>query len=92
MKQLAAILPFLLLFTTCGTKTETDNLTPSQWQLFAYLPENTEYIFYANLHELMKTRYGEENFMSSLPEKPAGDWITKFEEATGTSFKKGSKK
>jgi hypothetical protein len=91
MIRLTAILPLLFLLTSCGTETQTDNITSSQWQLFGYLPENTEYLFYADLNEIMKTKYGEENFISSLPETTAGSWINKFEEATGTGLKKGIK-
>lgn len=89
MMRLAVILSLLFICTSCGTKTKTDNITPSQWQLFSYLPEDTEYIFYADIHELMKTRYGEENLMSSLPKDPGRDWINEFEEATGTGLKNG---
>jgi hypothetical protein len=89
MFRLTVIFSLLLLFSSCGTKTETDNITPSQWELFSYLPQNTEYLLYANLDAVRKTKAGEENLATSLPEEPGGGWLRKFEQATGAGLKKG---
>ncbi len=89
MFRLAIILSLLMLFASCGTKTKTDNITQSQWELFSYLPKNTEYLLYADLDAVRKTKAGEENLATSLPEEPGGGWLRKFENATGTGLKKG---
>ncbi len=90
MFRYLVILPLLFL-SACGTKTKTDSITSSQWELFDYLPSNTEYLFYADLNEIGKSRNGEDNFISSLPQKPSGVWLRKFEKKTGTGIKKGIK-
>ena len=89
MFRYLVILPLLFLTAACGIKTETDRITSSQWELFGYLPFNTEYLFYANLNEISKTKNGANNFFSSLPQKPSGTWLNKFENETGTGIKKG---
>jgi hypothetical protein len=89
MFRYLAILPLMFLSGACGTKTQTDIITSSQWELFHYLPCNTEYLLYADLNEIRKAKYGEDNFISSLPEKPSGAWLRKFEKETGTGVRKG---
>ncbi len=91
MYRYLVILPLFFLCAACGTKTKTDSITSSQWELFDYLPFNTEYLLYADLSEIRKAKNGEENFISSLPQKPSGAWLKKFEEETGTGIKKGIK-
>ncbi len=91
MFRYLVILPLIFLSAACGSKTKTDSITASQWELFDYLPFNTEYVLYADLNEISKTKYGEENFISSLPQKPSGTWLKKFEKETGTGIKKGIK-
>lgn len=91
MFRYLVILPLLFLPAACGTKTETGRITPGQWELFGYLPFNTEYLFYADLNEVRKAKNGEENLISSLPQKPSGAWLRKFEQETGTGIKKGIK-
>ena len=91
MFRYLVILPLLFLTAACGTKTKTDSLTSSQRELFDYLPFNTEYLLYADLGVISKTKNGEENFISSLPQKPSGAWLKKFEKETGTGLNQGIK-
>ncbi len=91
MVRYLVILPLLFLSASCGTKTETDSITSAQWELFGYLPFKTEYLFYADLNEVRKAKNGGENILSSLPQKPSGAWLRKFEKETGTGIEKGIK-
>lgn len=91
MIRLLVILPLLFIFNSCDTSTKTDNLTSSQMELFSYLPDNTDYLFYADLDAVNRSKYGEESLASLLPEKAGQGWITKFENATGTGINKGIK-
>ena len=91
MSRYLVILPLLFICAACGTKTKTDSITSSQWELFHYLPSNTEYVFYADLSEIRKAKNGKENFLTSLPEKPSNAWLKKFEKETGTGINKGIK-
>ncbi len=91
MFRYLVIIPLLFLCAACGTKTKTDSISSSQWELFDYLPYNTEYLFYADLGKVRKAKNGEENFISSLPQKPSGQWLKTFEKETGTGFQRGIK-
>lgn len=91
MIRLLLILPLLFIFNSCGTPTKTDNLTASQMELFSYLPENTDYLFYADLDAINGSKSGAETLESLLPDNADPGWITKFEKATGTGINKGIK-
>ena len=91
MIRLPVILPLLFIFNSCGTSTKTNNLTSSQMELLQYLPDNTDYLFYADLEAVNRSKYGAESLESLLPEKAGPGWITKFEKATGTGINKGIK-
>lgn len=80
-------MPLILFFYSCGAPTKTDNITASQRELFSYLPENTEYLFYADLKEIQKSEYIEEYLTALLKESYASGWVIRFEKAVGTEIK-----
>lgn len=89
MTRFAFIFSLLILFASCGTKTATDKITSSQWELFGFLPYNTGYLFYANLDELRNTKFGIENFLPAISKDTSNVWVKKFEEETKVNLKKG---
>lgn len=88
MIRLIVILPLLLISLSCGTENQPESISSSQWELLNYLPANTEYLLYANLQKVRKTRFAEEKFISTLPGSEAGGWINKLRKATGTDLRK----
>ena len=89
MIRLTFIFPFLLLLVSCGTKTPPYRITSSQWELFSYLPYNTEYLFYSNLNELRNSKIGFENSVPDISKDTSGSWLKKFEEETGVGINSG---
>lgn len=89
MIRLTFIFPFLLLLISCGTKTPPYRITTLQWELFSYLPYNTEYLFYSNLNELRNSRIGLENSVPDISKNTSGSWLNKFEEETGVGINSG---
>ncbi len=83
------IILLFLLISACSSKTETESVSSSQWKMFYYLPYNTEYLLYTNFQELRKTKFGSEEFITSISNDTSDNWINKFEKETGVGLKKG---
>lgn len=86
MIRTAFIFPVLFLFVSCGTKTSTDKISSSQWELFGFLPYNTESVLYINFDNLKKSDYSFEKIFST--KDSSGSWINKFEEQSGVDLNK----
>lgn len=84
MLRAALIFSFLFLFVSCGTKTSTDKISSSQWELFGYLPYNAESVLYINFDNLKKSDYSVGNLFSA--KDSSASWISKFEEQTGINL------
>lgn len=89
MYRSAIIFSLLFLFVSCGTKTTTEKILPSQWEDFGYLPYNTESLIYLNPDNLKKLNYPIEKFVGRVQEDSSNSWISKFEEETGIGLNKG---
>ncbi|HSD62564.1 MAG TPA: hypothetical protein VLB50_02165, partial [Ignavibacteriaceae bacterium] len=89
MFRVAIIFPLLFLLASCGTKTTTEKILPSQWEDFGYLPYDTESLIYLNPDNLKKSDYPFEKFAEVVQEDSSNSWISKFEEETGISLNKG---
>ncbi len=86
MLRTALIFSFLFLFISCGTKTSTDKISSSQWELFGYLPYNTESILYINFDNLKKSDYSMGKLFNT--KDSSSSWISKFEGQTGIKVDK----
>ena len=79
----------IVLLNGCGGEEKKDSLTPKQWQILSYLPQDTEFLLYMNLDEVRKTEFWEDYFKASLLKTPGSNWLTDFENKTGVGLKKG---
>jgi hypothetical protein len=86
----------LIVFSGCVKNVEIDSITSSQWKVFEYLPEETQFVLYMNLNELRKTEFWDSYFVHSLrqSQKNTGEldvngWLTEFEKKTGVGLNDG---
>jgi len=93
MKKFISIFICTLFFYGCVKNDEVDPISSYQWEVFGYLPEETQFVLYMNLNELRKTEFWESYFEHSLKlnsgELDVHNWLTEFENETGVGLNNG---
>ena len=84
------ILTALIFSGGCKKKEVIEPLTNTQIEAFNYLPGESGFVMFLNLHELRKTDFWSSYFKSSLLENNSDDHcFRKFEEESGIGLNKG---
>lgn len=79
----------ILACTGCEKQKEVSPISASQWNVFKYLPENTQMLMYIGFENLRKSNYWQQFIDTTLGSNSAGKWLDDFESETGAGIRQG---
>jgi hypothetical protein len=79
----------ILAFAGCEKQIEVSPISASQWNVFRYLPENTQLLMFIGFENLRQTNHWQQFIDTTLGSNPAGKWLDDFESETGAGIRQG---
>ncbi|MEO8398214.1 MAG: hypothetical protein ABI550_00210 [Ignavibacteriaceae bacterium] len=79
----------LIIFNGCGGEEKVDPINKKQWEVFNFIPKESQLVIYMNLNELKKNNFWDKYLEPYFDQTETKAWLGDFEEQTGIGINKG---